>query len=47
MFSDQLATVISGFYGHDIAEVWNFLKIFLCLFFLSKAYTLLCWQKTC
>jgi hypothetical protein len=29
MFSDQLATVISGLYGHDIAEVFYFYKFIL------------------
>jgi hypothetical protein len=29
MFSDQLATVISGLYGHDIAEVLLFLNLLL------------------
>jgi hypothetical protein len=27
MFSDQLATVISGLYGHDIAEVLSFINL--------------------
>ena len=29
MFSDQLATVISGLYGHDIAEVVCLLHLLL------------------
>jgi len=45
MFSDQLETVISGLYGHDIAEVLYFLNLLLFTYinnFFFTAYTLLC-----
>ena len=43
MFSDQLATVISGLYGHDIAEVGSFLNLFLFTYMTDvfSAYTFL------
>lgn len=44
MFSDQLATVISGLYGHDIAEVRPFLNLLLFTYTTDVflAYTFLC-----
>ncbi len=35
MFSDQIATVISGLYGHDIAEVLCFLNLLILVIFSS------------
>lgn len=43
MFSDQLATVISGLYGPDVAEVLSFPNFFLFAYIvIYLAHSLLC-----
>ncbi len=42
MFSDQLETVISGLYGHDIAEVFCFFSLVNLMLIFFSAYAFLC-----